>query len=477
MSSSEKRQKRVAVVGGGIAGLTAAFTIRQRCPDAQIDLLEASSRFGGAIETEQAGGILVEWGADMFATEPAAGLELCKELGIEDELITPLPGARGAAIVQNGKLIRIPEGFVLMRPTLIWPMLRTPLLSLAGKLRLLAEPFVAKRGEIADESIESFVTRRFGRETLDRIVQPLVGGIYTGDVAKLSMAATMAQFWEMEQRDGSLYRATTRRRREGADSAEQNSAGARYEKFRSVPTGMGRFAEELTKRLDRRHLHLNARVQSLVKSGEGWKLTWTTGDDGSVVDSAFSHIIVATPARIAAKLLADVVPEASRELEAIRFASSAVVVFGVREADIEQQLAIAGFIVPIEQRRKIIAVSFTGDKFAGRTPQGYKLLRVFIGGELQPELLSLSDSQLVDMAKDELKELIGLRGEPVLTKVVRWNDAMPQYHVGHLQRLKVIQAAVGQHRGLSLIGNSLHGVGIAPTIAYARKVAMAVAAE
>lgn len=477
MSSSEKREKRVAVVGGGIAGLTAAFTIRQRCPDAQIDLFEASSRFGGAIETEPESGFLVERGADMFATEPAAGLELCKELGIEDELITPLPGARGAAIVQNGKLIRIPEGFVLMRPTLIWPMLRTPLLSLAGKLRLLAEPFVAKRGEIADESIESFVTRRLGRETLDRIVQPLVGGIYTGDVAKLSMAATMSQFWDMEQRDGSLYRATTRRSREGADSAEQNSAGARYEKFRSFPTGMGRFAEELAKRLDERHLHLNARVQSLVKTGEGWKLTWTTGDDGSVVDSTFSHVIVATPARIAAKLLADVVPEASRELEAIRFASSAVVVFGVREADIEQKLAIAGFIVPIRQRRKIIAVSFTGDKFAGRTPQGYKLLRVFIGGELQPELLSLSDSQLVDLAKDELKELIGLRGEPVLTKVVRWNDAMPQYHVGHVQRLKVIQAAIDQHRGLSLIGNSLHGVGIAPTIAYARKVAMAVAAE
>jgi oxygen-dependent protoporphyrinogen oxidase len=296
-------------------------------------------------------------------------------------------------------------------------------------------------------------------------------------VAKLSMAATMSQFWDMEQRDGSLYRATTRRSREGADSAEQNSAGARYEKFRSFPTGMGRFAEELAKRLDERHLHLNTRVQSLVKTGGDWKLTWTTGDDGSVIDSTFSHVIVATPARIAAKLIADVVPEASRELEAIRFASSAVVVFGVRETDIEQKLAIAGFIVPIQQRRKIIAVSFTGDKFAGRTPQGYKLLRVFIGGELQPELLSLSDSQLVDLAKDELKELIGLRGEPVLTKVVRWNDAMPQYHVGHVQRLKVIQAAVDQHRGLSLIGNSLHGVGIAPTIAYARKVALAVAAE
>jgi protoporphyrinogen/coproporphyrinogen III oxidase len=461
---------KIAIIGGGVAGLSAAFTLRQLHPAAQVDLFESSARVGGAVQTETIDGFLVERGADMFATEPAAGMELCRELGIDGELIAPLPTARGAAIVQGGKLIRIPDGFVLMRPTLLWPMMRTPLLSVMGKLRLLFEPFVKKRGELVDESIESFVARRLGRETLDRIVQPLVGGIYTGDVAKLSMAATMPQFWEMERSDGSLYRATVRRTRQGADTTEQNSAGARYEKFRSFPTGMSRLMAELGRRIEPNRLHLSTSISKLSRENNHWHLKDATNE----VYGPFDHVIVATPAKPASKLLADIAPVASRELDEIAFASSAVVVFGVHEDSIHQELSVAGFIVPIREQRNILAVSFTGDKFAGRTPPHHKLLRVFIGGELQADLLNHSDDELVQIAKQELRELIGLNTEPVLTKVVRWQEAMPQYHVGHVQKLATIQTEIDQLPGLSLIGNSLHGVGIAPTISYGRKVARAI---
>ncbi|MGV3483398.1 MAG: protoporphyrinogen oxidase [Planctomycetaceae bacterium] len=463
---------RVAIIGGGIAGLSAAFYLRRLCPTAEVELFEAADRLGGAIQTQTMDGYLVEHGADMFATQPAAALELCRDLGIDSELLTPLPSARGAAIVQGGKLVRIPEGFVLMRPTRLWPMVRTPLLSLRGKLRILAEPWIPRRGdEIADESIESFVTRRLGRETLDRIVQPLVGGIYTGDVAKLSMAATMSAIWEMEQQDGSLYRATRRRTRAGSDATEKTSEGARYENFRSFPGGMARLIDALAATLDPQRTHLSTNVQQVVSRDNGWQVQTNPPQDHGV----FDHVIVATPARIATKLLAQQAPEASRVLGEITAASSAVVVLGIRETDIESIMPIAGFIVPIRERRNILAASFTGDKFAGRTPPGRKLLRVFIGGELQKSLLQRSDAELVDLAMDELRQLIGLRGQPELSLVVRWNDAMPQYHVGHLQRLDILQKSLAAMPGLSVIGNSLHGVGIAPTIAYAKKVARSIA--
>ncbi len=469
MASLVTSAPKVAIVGGGIAGLTVAFKLRALNPAIQVDLFEASNRLGGAIRTERVDGYLVEHGADMFATDPPAAMELCRELGIESELLMPLPSARGAAIVHGGKLVKIPDGFVLMRPTLLWPMLRTPLLSLTGKLRLLAEPFIGRRGDAIDESIESFVTRRLGRETLERIVQPLVGGIYTGDVAQLGMAATMPQFWEMERRDGSLYRATRRRRREGADTTEQNSAGARYEKFRSFPDGMERLISELSSRLDERHVHLSSPVNSLQRDVDGWRLAMQSG----VLKGPFDHVTVATPSKHAAKLLAVVAPEASQALSQIKFASSAIVVFGVRDMDVNHTLPVAGFVVPIREGRNILAVSFTGDKFAGRAPVGHKLIRVFMGGELQKELLGRSDDELIGVAKKELEQIVGLHAAPMFSKVIRWNDAMPQYHVGHLECVAIAESAIKQQPGLSIIGNSLHGVGIAPTIATAMKAAKA----
>lgn len=458
---------RVAIVGGGIAGLAAAFSILRARPGTDLQIFESSDRIGGAIQTERSGEFLVEHGADMFATEPRGALRLCEQLGIDGEWILPQTGVHGAAILHRGKLVRIPEGFVLMRPTRLWPMMTTPLLSIAGKLRLLSEPFRRTRGNIEDESIESFVLRRLGRETMERIVQPLVGGIYTGDVRSLSMAAAMPQFWEMESDHGSLFRATIRRSRSGLDSVEKNSAGARYEKFRSFPGGMQRLIDALGGAIPPASIHLSSPVERMRRASTlGDEGRWTLDVNGQP-SAPFDHVMVATPARHASKILAECCPVASESLAKIRFASSVVVAVVIRDQDHSVNWDVAGVVVPIIERRQVLAISFTGDKFAGRTPPGYRLIRVFIGGELQADLLRHDDAELVSIAISELRSVIGFTGEPVMTKVLRWTDAMPQYHVGHLRLLDTIDAAISEAPGISLIGNSLRGVGIAPTITHA----------
>ncbi len=457
---------RIAVIGGGVAGLTAAYTIRRSRPDVDLHLYEASARLGGIIRTETIDDFLVEFGPDMVATDPDSAMQLVQQLGIEDEMIPPQTTVRGAAVVQNGRLHRLPEGFVLMRPTRMLPMLTTPLLSMSAKARLACEPFIAKRDEIADESIESFVTRRLGKELLQRIVQPLVGGIYVGDVAKLSMAATMPQFWKMEAQYGSLLRATMARRSDGTDQIESQSAGARYEKFRSFKRGMATLIDALASRIGSNSLHLSTSVQSLEGRDGRWHLQFTSG-----CTEEFDQVILATPARLAQRMVQSFDQELADSLGEIRFASSAVVVLAIPHDSIRCNLSVAGFVVPITERRSILATSFTGDKFAGRIPSGTRLLRVFIGGELQSKLLQQDDAELVELAKSELKELIAYDGRTLFTEVVRWNDAMPQYEVGHMQRLQRMDHLRTRHAGLTLIGNSYGGVGIAPTVGRAMKAA------
>lgn len=455
---------RVGIVGAGLAGLSAAFYLQRWQPDCQLRLFESSNRCGGAIRTEQIGEFLLEHGADMFATNPNAALRLCEDLGLTERLIKPLPQARGAGIVYRGRVVRIPEGFVLMRPTRLLSMLTTPLLSPWGKLRLFAEGLIPQRTADGDESIESFVTRRLGREVLDRIVQPLVGGIYTGDVAKLSMAATMPQFCEMEREHGSLWAATRRRKRAGIDSTERTSAGARYEQFRSLPGGVQELIAALQASLPAEVLQLGQAVTGVTRQDGRWHLE-------GVAAEPLDHLILATPAAIAARLLRGAVPQAAELLSPIEATSSAIVVLGVASAKIARPLDVAGIVVPAGERRRILAVSFTSDKFAGRAPEGQKLIRVFIGGALQGELLQLDDEQLIAIACEELQELIGLSGEPRLARVIRWHHAMPQYHVGHRQRIDELEQLLAAQPGLHVIGNSLRGVGIAPTVAGAVAVA------
>lgn len=476
---SSQPNPRIAIIGGGLSGLATAVKLHLVFPQANLTLLEGSKRLGGVIHTEVADQFLIDHGADMFATNPPAAIDLCRQLGVEDCLIEPRIESRGARIAHGSELVPLPEGFVLMRATQLWPMMTTPLLSIRGKLRFLAERWITsiQKDKLSnaplppDESVSNFVDRRMGKEVLDRIVAPLAAGIYTADVTKLSMQATMGPIAKMERDYGSLARATAARRRSGKDSLERSSAGARYGQFRAFPGGMIQLIETLRDALPQESIRLERPVKSLIKSGDQW--TVTSGKESL----GFDHVVVAVPPNVAAELLRPLIPIAAAELAGIESASVAIVLLGVHRSQIQNEIDTFGFVVPLNEKRRILAGSFASNKFVGRAPEGDVLIRVFVGGAMQPELLDLADDQIVQIVREELDDLIGLHGDPVLTRVVRWDRAMPQYHVGHLDRVNRIEEAIEQVPGISLVSNALHGVGIAPVIGQADRVAKKIAAQ
>lgn len=461
---------RVAVVGGGLSGLTAAFYLHRAIPQASLSLYEADDSLGGVVVTERRGEWLVEHGADCFSTNPPHALDLCRDLGVEQDLIEPEMRGRGAMISRGSRLLPVPAGFVLMRPTRLSQVLRSPLLSWRGKARLAAERFVKPRVDESDESLASFVRRRFGPEALDRVVQPLVAGIYTADAERLSMQATMPQFVRMEREYGSLIGA--RPSDTAADgsrnrSLERHSSGARYGQFRAFPEGMGRLFDELRAALPEGSIHYGRRIEAIERQeGDRWRLRIAGGDTPT-----YDGLLLAVPAPAAAPLLAPLCAGAAAEMETIPYASSAVVLLGVATQQISRLPETFGFVVPAIDRRHILAASFASHKFPGRAPAGRTLIRVFIGGALQPQLLENDDTALIRIAREELAELIGMQGEPEWAAVRRWHRAMPQYHVGHLDRVARIKAEIAQLPGLEIAGNALHGVGIAPVVGTARQAA------
>ncbi|WP_442510130.1 protoporphyrinogen oxidase [Novipirellula sp. SH528] len=463
---SEETELAVAIVGGGLSGLATAAHLHLKNPDRKLVLLEASNRVGGVIRTETIDDFVLDLGADMFALNPPAAIDLCRKLGVEDRLILPNKTGRGAMIVHRGKLKPLPDGFVLMRATKMFPMLTTGLLSLRGKLRMFAEARVPKRTSNEDESVASFVRRRLGNEVLQQIVGPLVAGIYTADVETLSMNATMKAFVDMEREYGSLTRATLARRRSGQDSVERSSAGARYEQFRAFPGGMMELPKLLCESLPVGTVRLQCGVQSIERLDDRWLVRDTEGGSG-----LYRNVVIATPPRVSSQLLLKIAPAASAELSSIKSSSTAIVVMVVRRDDIVEKRRMFGFVVPPIEQRKILAASFASEKFAGRAPDDHVIIRVFIGGTLQPELLENDDETLVKIARSELADLIGLRGTPVLSRVVRWNNAMPQYTLGHVERVRRIRNSIANAPGIHLISNALDGVGIAPVIAAAEKLA------
>ncbi len=472
---NQHARPKVAVVGGGLSGLATAVQIHLADPNLDLTLFEAADRCGGVIHTELADPFLIDHGADMFATSPPAALELCRRLGVADQLIEPNFRGRGAMIVYQGRPVPIPDGFVLMRATKLWPMLTTPLLSPIGKLRFLCERWIAARPGSDDESVADFVRRRMGAEILDRLVGPLTAGIYTADVEKLSMLATMKTIAQMESEFGSLARATAVRHRTGKDSDERMSAGARYGRFRAFRNGSGQLIRSLEAALPKGTIRTGCPVHQLDRYETDERFEGATGQwQLNREDHRYDHVVVATPPSIAADLFSIHAIEAAETLREIESASTAIVVLAVHQQQITRPVETFGMVVPPVEKRNVLAVSFASQKFAGRAPQDHVLIRVFIGGALQPHLLQQEDEQLVRLAREELGQLIGLTGQPVLTRVVRWNDAMPQYHVGHLQRVEKIESSIAQVPGLHLMTNALHGVGIAPVIESAGKVAGAV---
>ena len=451
---------RVAVIGGGISGLAAAYRCVELADESrqplQMTMFEAGDRVGGVIGTSHIGDYLVERGGDMFITNKPWALDLCRRLGLEDQLVPTDETFRRSLVLRNGRPVPVPEGFMLLSPAKVWPILSSPLFSPWGKLRMGLEYIVPRRADNGDESLASFVRRRFGREALDRLVQPLVGGIYTSDPEKLSLRATMPRFLEMEKAHRSLIRASKRQASKQA-AAEQQGSGARYGLFVAPKGGMTVILDELERRVRKRaEIRLDTKIRRIdpAESG-GWSLT--LGDGNS---EHFDRVIVAIRSHQVAELIGGFDNQLAESLRKIPYASSAIVVSGHRLADISNPLDAFGLVIPHAEKRKILAVSYASRKLAGRAPEGHVLLRTFVGGAMQPELLEQSDEEILRMVRDELSNILGVGGDPDFSVVVRYQNAMPQYHVGHVDLVEQIESRTETHPGFALAGNAYRGVGI-----------------
>jgi len=439
-----------------------------------LTLLESSSRLGGIVQTEERDGFLLERGPDSFISEKPAALNLVQRLGLSSRLIETNDQHRRSFVVRRGRLRPVPEGFHLLAPARVWPFLKSDIFSWPGKARMALEVLLPRRSlngraeSTDDESLADFVRRRFGREALERMAQPMVGGIYTADPEKLSLRATMPRFLDMERDSRSIIRAFIRGSgtirkdigrsptvREGSDTS-----GARYSLFLSFDRGMQVLTDALAAQVSKRAtIRLNTTVDSLARVQGEQSGSWQVNTANNETLNA-DAVCLALPAYASADLLRAVDASLAAELGGISYASSATINLAYKREDVPHGLDGFGFVVPFIERRSIIACSFSSVKFAGRAPEGEVLLRAFAGGALQPEMFELSGAEMLARVRADLRDLLGIHQPPLFAEVSKWARSMPQYHLGHLDRVERIEQRAADLPGLVLAGNAYRGLGI-----------------
>lgn len=442
--------KHVVVIGGGISGLTAAYRLHKA--GARVTLLEASDRLGGVIKTIKRDACLLEAGPDCWASTKPAAMELADELGIKDQVIGTREGVRRSFILHKGTLKRLPEGFFLISPMSVKALFKTKVLSFAGKLRMGMELFDGARTDDHDESLASFVRRRFGREALERIAQPMVAGIYTADPEKLSLKATFPQFLEYEREHRSVIKAL--RKRAKTNTTEAKASGPRYGMFVSFKDGMSTLPDTLAATLPNDCVRRNTEVRGLKREGDAWKVE----TPGETLEA--EAVVLAVPTRISGMLLRQVDNTLADALKKVEYAGAAVVNFIFDRSQIAHAMDGMGAVIPAVEKRSVIAFSFSSVKFEGRAPESKAIVRVFMGGAMQPEVAELDSDGQVSLALRELRTLIGVTGDPQFALAKSHLGAMPQYHVGHLERVAKIRELAAEHPTLAVIGNGFDGVGI-----------------
>ena len=454
---------RIAIVGGGITGLSAAYELEQRRSagaDLEYVLYESSSRLGGVLRTELVDGCVVEAGPDSFITEKPWAADLCRELGIGDQLIGSNDADRKTYILVRG-LIEMPDGLMFMVPTKILPTGFSPLFSWKTKLRMMRELFHPPRAVGRDESVAAFVERHYGSEMVDRLADPLLSGVYGGEAASLSVRAVLPRFAEMERTHGSLGRAMLAARRK----MRVGSRHAPQPLFTSLKNGMQHLAEAVAARLRPSALLTDAEVQAIQPEAGGWVVS------AGLKSDHFDAVIIALPAAAAAHVLRIASPELAAELAAIEYTSSITVGLGY-DRNVRQALPPGfGFLVPRSEGKRLLAATFVHNKFPHRAPEDRALLRCFFAGANAENVWSLNDDQIVSIVCDELQEIIGLRAQPLFARVYKWKSAMAQYGVGHLERLERIERLRGQLPSLALAGNAYRGIGVPDCVRSGREAA------
>jgi oxygen-dependent protoporphyrinogen oxidase len=450
------------VVGGGISGLAAAHRLvelsREHGIPLTLTLLEASDRLGGTIATERTGGFLIEAGPDSFLSEKPWALDLCQRLGVTDRLVSTDDRFRKTFVVHRGRLHPLPEGFQLLAPARLMPFLTSSLFSWSGKLRMAMDLVLPRRRSGQEESLGAFVRRRLGREALERVAQPLVAGIYTADPDQLSLAATMPRFLELERQHRSLILALWKASRGSPDLA-RGTSGARWSLFVTFADGMEELVRVLADRLPPGSVRLKERVDVVIREGTRWKVSLS---DGSALSA--DAVVLASEAYQTARLTRYLDPALSHLLETIPYAPSITVSLAYRREEVSHPLDGFGFVVPRSEGRPILACTFSSVKYPGRAPEGYVLLRLFLGGALNEEVLLEDDERIVALSRSQLAELLGVTASPCLTRLHRFPASMTQYQLGHLDRIAAIERRVAGHPELALTGSAYRGVGIADCI-------------
>ncbi len=444
---------RIAIIGGGISGLSAAYSLEQkRRYDAAVEytLFESSPRLGGVLRTDYTAGCVIEAGPDSFVTEKPWAADLCRSLGMGDQLIGSNDADRKTYILTRGRLVEMPDGLMFLVPTKILPTGLSPLFSWKTKLRMTQELFHPPRAVEHDESVAAFVERHYGGEMVDRLADPLLSGVYGGEAASLSVRAVLPRFAEMERTHGSLGRAMLAARK-------KSKAGPRKAPpplFTSLRQGMQHLAESVVAQLTPSSLLTNAPVQAIQPENGGWVVSAGLNSDH------FDGVILALPGPATADLLRMASPELSAEIGGIQYSSSITVGLGY-DYEVRRSLPPGfGFLVPRSEGKRLLAATFVHNKFPHRAPDDRALLRCFFAGANAENVWHLADDQIIAIVRNELQQILGLRAEPIFARVYKWKSAMAQYGVGHLERMERIERLRQGLPGLMLAGNAYRGIGV-----------------
>jgi oxygen-dependent protoporphyrinogen oxidase len=443
--------QRVVIVGGGISGLSAAYDLSRAGADCVV--LEKRPRLGGVIETRSWENCLMDCGPDSFISQKPEALALIKELGLESEVIGSNDYQRITYILKRGRLVALPEGVMMIVPSRVMPMLRSPLLGWGAKIRMGLELF-RRPAKLPDRSVADFVIDHFGRETLDYLAEPLLSGVYGGDPRQLSVTSVLPAFLKMEAQHGSLGRAVMKARHKG----QPGSGGSL---FRTLKGGLGTLVDALSKRVTARQTE----AETIELRGGGFRIR--AGGDWMEADC----VVAACPAHAAAALLAGVDGQLARRLNEVPYSSSLTLTLIYPESEFDGRRAGFGFLVPKKERQHMAACTFVGTKFAYRAPEGRIVLRCFFGGSADEAVLQESDESLLAIARDELHRILGLTAPPIFHTIARWPRSMAQYTVGHGARVQEIRDRAAAIPGLYLAGNAYEGIGIPDCVRTGRMAA------
>ena len=436
---------KIIIIGGGIAGLASAYRIQKEISAGiglECILLEAGDRFGGKIATEKYDGFVIERGPDSFISQKPAAIQLCKQLGIEDHLVGTNPENPNTYVYTGGKLKTMPDGLSLMIPTKFFPFILTPLFSLPGKIRMALDLLIPKKADDKDESLASFVRRRMGEEALRKMAEPMLAGIYASDPETMSIGSTFPMFVETERKYGSLILGMLARKKAISLNSTKRPVN-QYSLFMTLKNGLGEMVDAVIDKSPDIQFESSALVESIAEENGDWKVKIEGGGEHNG-----QALILATPGHITARLLQPVSPDAAEILKKIKYVSTATVTLGYKKEGFSHKLDGFGFVVPKCEGRSILACTWTSSKFPHRVPEGYVMLRCYLGGALQEDIAEKDEQSMANLVKNDLKEIMGVEEEPEFCKVFHNRKSNVQYHVGHSERIDTLMQKL--KRGLFL---------------------------